>query len=90
MKKLIKFAIIIGAIAAAARLVESKKAEWEGLTVAQVRGKLDERLPDRVPDDKRAMVADKVVAKMRSRGKLVEGSESDSDAGETAEDGSGD
>lgn len=90
MKKLIKFAIIIGAIAAAARLVESKKAEWEGLTEAQVRGKLDERLPDRVPDDKRAMVADKVVAKMRSRGKLVEGSESDSDAGETAEDGTED
>ncbi len=88
MKKLIKFAMIIGAIAAAARLVGSKKAEWEGLTEAQVRGKLDERLPDRVPDDKRAMVADKVVAKMRSRGKLVEGS--DSDAGETEEDGTED
>jgi hypothetical protein len=88
MKKLIKFAMIIGAIAAAARLVGSKKAEWEGLTEAQVRGKLDERLPDRVPEEKRAMVADKVVAKMRSRGKLIEGS--DSAAGETAEDGSED
>ena len=88
MKKLIKFAMIIGAIAAAARLVGSKKAEWEGLTEAQVRGKLDERLPDRVPDDKRAMVADKVVAKMRSRGKLVEGS--DADAGESEEDGTED
>ncbi len=88
MKKLIKFAMIIGAIAAAARLVGSKKAEWEGLTEAQVRGKLDERLPDRVPDEKRAMVADKVVATMRSRGKLVEGS--DSAADETEEDGSED
>ena len=84
MKKLIKFAIIIGAIAAAARLVGSKKAEWEGLTEAQVRGKLDERLPDRVPDEKRAMVADKVVATMRSRGKLVEGS--DPDPKETVQD----
>ncbi|MEE9581313.1 MAG: hypothetical protein V3W36_00070 [Acidimicrobiia bacterium] len=88
MKKLIKFAMIVGAIAAAARLVGSKKAEWEGLTEAQVRGKLDERLPDRVPDEKRAMVADKVVEKMRSRGKLVEAS--DPDAGEAAEDGSED
>ena len=88
MKKLIKFAMIVGAIAAAARLVGSKKAEWEGLTEAQVRGKLDERLPDRVPDEKRAMVADKVVENMRSRGKLVEAS--DPDAGEAAEDGSED
>ncbi len=88
MKKLIKFAMIIGAIAAAARLVGSKKAEWEGLTEAQVRGKLDERLPDRVPEDKRAKVADKVVATMRSRGKLVEAS--DPDGGETAEHGSED
>jgi len=88
MKKLIKFAMIVGAIAAAARLVGSKKAEWEGLTEAQVRGKLDERLPDRVPDEKRAMVADKVVAKMRSRGKLAEGSESAVD--EPEEDGSED
>ena len=87
MKKLIKFAMIIGAVAVAARLVGSKKAEWEGLTEAQVRGKLDERLPDRVPDEKRAMVADKVVEKMRSRGKLVEVA---SDAGETADEGSED
>jgi len=88
MKKLIKFAMIVGASAAAARLVGSKKAEWEGLTEAQVRGKLDERLPDRVPEDKRAKVADKVVDTMRSRGKLVEAS--DPDAGEAAEDGSED
>ncbi len=89
MKKLIKFAMIIGAIAAAARLVGSKKAEWEGLTEAQVRGKLDERLPDRVPDEKRAMVADKVVATMRSRGKLVE-SEASGDDAEVEESGSDD
>ena len=88
MKKLIKFAIIIGAVAAAARLVGSKKAEWEGLTEAQVRGKLDERLPDRVPEDKRAKVADKVVATMRSRGKLVEAADPDDD--ETAKEGSED
>ena len=87
MKKLIKFAMIIGAVAVAARLVGSKKAEWEGLTEAQVRGKLDERLPDRVPDEKRAMVADKVVEKMRSRGKLVEVA---SDADETVDEGSED
>lgn len=72
MKKLIKLALVIGAVTVAARLIGAKKAEWEGLTESQVRGKLDERMPDRVPDKKRAAVADKVVATMRSRGKLVE------------------
>ncbi len=72
MKKLIKLALVIGAVAVAARLIGAKKAEWEGLSESQVRVKLDARLPDRVPDDKRVAVADKVVAAMRSRGKLVE------------------
>jgi len=72
MKKLIKLALVVGAITVAARLVGAKKTEWEGLTESQVRDKLDSRIPDRVPDEKRAAVADKVVAKMRSRGKLAE------------------
>ena len=72
MKKLIKLALVVGAITVAARLVGAKKAEWQGLTESQVRDKLDTHLPDRVPEVKRAAVADKVVAKMRSRGKLAE------------------
>ncbi len=72
MKKLIKLALMVGAVAVAARFVGAKKAEWEGLSESQVRDKLDARMPDRVPDEKRAVVADKVVAAMRSRGKLVE------------------
>lgn len=72
MKKLIKLALMVGAVAVAARFVGAKKAEWEGLTESQVRDKLDARMPDRVPDEKRAAVADKVIAAMRSRGKLVE------------------
>jgi hypothetical protein len=85
MKKLIKFALVIGAVAMAARLVGAKKTEWEGLTESQVRDKLDTRLPDRIPDDKRAAVADKVVAKMRSRGKLAE-DEATSDIADSVED----
>ena len=79
MKKLIKLALVVGAVAVAARLIGAKKAEWEGLTESQVRDKLDARIPDRVPDKKRAAVADKVVAAMRFRGKLVEDKTSDGD-----------
>ncbi len=87
MKKLVKLALVVGAVAVAARFVGAKKAEWEGLTELHVRDKLDARMPDRVPDRKRAVVADKVVAAMRSRGKLVE-DKATSDGDDPVESGS--
>lgn len=72
MKKLLKLALLVGGIAAVAKLVGAKKAEWAGLTEAEVRAKLDARLPDRMPPEKQQQVADKVVSKMRERGVLVE------------------
>ncbi len=68
MKKLVKLALLVGAIWVAAKLVAAKKATWHGLTETEVREKLESRLPKRVPDEKRAAVADKVVSKMRERG----------------------
>jgi hypothetical protein len=62
-------------VTAVAKLVTAKKAEWQGLTESQVREKLDSRLPGRMPDEKRADVADKVVSKMRERGALREQAE---------------
>jgi hypothetical protein len=80
----LKLALIVGGIAAVTKLVGAKKAEWHGLTEAEVRAKLDAKLPDRMPADKQGMVADKVVAKMRSRGALVEeGNSAESDDEET-------
>jgi hypothetical protein len=75
VKKLLKLALIVGGIAAVAKLVTARKAEWQGLTEAQVRQKLDARLPDRMPSEKRAAVADKAVSKMRERGMLGEQNE---------------
>ncbi len=72
MKRLLKLALIVGAITVVAKVVTAKKAEWQGLTEPQVREKLDSRLPGRMPDEKRAAVADKVVSKMRERGVLAE------------------
>lgn len=72
MKRLIKFALLAGAITAAARLIGRKKAEWEGLTEEEVRTKIAERAPDRVPSDKLEAMTEKVVSTMRSRGYLAE------------------
>ena len=70
MKKLVKLALIIGAIAVLAKVVAAKMANWQGLTESEVRDKLESRLPKWVPGEKRAEIADEVVAGMRGRGAL--------------------
>lgn len=70
VKKFLKLALVVAVIAAVAKLIVAEKAKWEGLTESEVREKLDARLPARMPDEKRAAVADKVVSKMQERGDL--------------------
>lgn len=81
MKKLIKLGLLVGGVAFAAKLLEAKKAEWEGLAESDVRAKLNARLPDKVPADKRAEIADKIVDKMREKGVLGEDAPTTEDAG---------
>jgi len=87
-------ALLVGGLAAVAKIATAKKAEWQGLTEPEVREKLDTRLPDQMPDEKRAAVADKVVSKMRQRGMLSEPSETTAPApaeqGDTAADSTDD
>ena len=75
MKKLVKLGLIVGAIAVIAKIVAAKKAKWEGLTESEIRDKLETGLPKRMPGEKRAAVADKVVSKMREKGALREDEE---------------
>ncbi len=70
MKKLVKLALIIGAIAVLAKVVAAKMANWQGLTESELRDKLESRLPKWVPGEKRAEIANEVVAGMRQRGAL--------------------
>lgn len=71
-KKLIGVALIVGAAAVAAKLMAGKKQEWQGLSEAEVRERMEQRMPSRVPEEKRAAATDKVVTKMRERGMLRE------------------
>lgn len=72
MKRVFKIALLAGVVAAVVKLVSTKKAEWEGLTESDVRAKIDSRLPEKVPPNTRAALADKVVDKMRQRGALTD------------------
>ncbi len=77
MKKLIKLALLIGGVAAVSKVLTAKKAEWAGLGESEVRAKLDSRLPEQIPSDKRSEIADKIVDKMREKGVLAEDAPAD-------------
>ena len=87
MKKLVKLALIIGAIAGLAKLVAAQMAKWQGLTESEVRDKLESRLPKRIPDEKRAEIADKIVTGMREQGAL--GDEEEPSVGAPTDSGGG-
>ncbi len=78
---LIKLALLVGAGAAVAKLITAKKSEWTGLSESEVRFKVGTQMPDRVPEEKRAAVVDKVVTTMKTRGLLVEDADEVTDAG---------
>jgi len=75
MKKLIKLLLIAGIILTLVKLMQQKKAAWEGLTETEVRDKLESKLATRVPSEKLTDIQDKVVAKMRDHGKLADAPE---------------
>ncbi len=80
---LIRMALLAGGAALVAKVIGAKKEQWTGLSESEVRHKVESGLPDKVAGEKRAAVADKVVATMKTRGLL------DEDADETATEVSG-
>lgn len=71
MKPLIKVALFVGAIAGAAKLIETKRADWEGLTESEVRAKIGERIPARVPEEKIDAVTERVISTLKARGLIA-------------------
>ncbi len=94
MKKrwLILPAAVVAAVAVK-KATSGRESEWQGLTEGEARAKLDAKLPDRIPEEKRTQISDKVVGKMRDRGIIVEDADAESaepidlreSAGDTAE-----
>ena len=72
-KRLILLVLLVVMIAACAKKAKShRESEWHGLTESEARSKLDAKLPDMIPAEKRSAISDKVVAKMRDRGVISE------------------
>ncbi len=72
MKRLLLIAGVVALVALIAKKRSPNRAEWHGLTETEAREKLNERLPDKVPEDKREIIADKIVTKMRDKGVIID------------------
>lgn len=77
MKKLMIMAGVIALAIYIAKRTTIDREQWEGLTEDDLRNRLDERLPHQIPDDKRQMITDRIVEKMRDRGALGESADVD-------------
>ncbi|MDH3730257.1 MAG: hypothetical protein OES13_03870 [Acidimicrobiia bacterium] len=78
-------AVVLIAVACIKKAKSHRESEWHGLTESEARSKLDDKLPSRVPDDKRSAISDKVIAKMRDRGVIDEDRDVADEPSETAE-----
>jgi hypothetical protein len=65
---LLKFLIFAGLLAAIARVLASKRAEFVGLSDSEAKAKFEEKLGPWIGDDKAAELADQVVPKMKDAG----------------------
>ena len=79
MKKFILVALVIGVIVAIAKKQSPDRSEWEGMSEEQVRAKLGDKLPNKMPDEAKAAVTDKIVDKMREKGAIIDLTESATD-----------
>ncbi len=69
-RALVKFLVIAGIVAAVARVLASKRAEYAGLTEAEAKARFEERMGPWLGDEKAAEVADQVIPKLKESGIL--------------------
>jgi hypothetical protein len=88
MKKFLLIAVLVGAVALAVKKLSAGRDDWTNLTEDEARQRLHDRFPDRMPEDKKEVVTDKIVSKMREKGAIIDLTEPESvevDDGEAAE-----
>jgi hypothetical protein len=81
MKKYVLIAVVIGAVALVVKKLTAGKDDWTNLTEAEARQRLHDRFPDRMPEEKKDVVTEKIVSKMRDKGVIIDLTEA-----ETADD----
>ena len=68
LRTLVKFLLLIGAVAAISKVVAAKKEEYYGLTESEARAKFESKLGPRIGEEKASEVADQVIPRLKDTG----------------------
>ncbi len=79
MKRLLLAGVLIAAVALAVRKCAQQRHHWHGLSETDVREKLDQKLANRMPDERREVVTEKIIGRMRDRGVIIDVTDEGSD-----------
>lgn len=83
MKRFLLIAAVLGLIALALKGRAKQREAWHGISEAEARDRLDERLPSRMPEEKRDAMKEKIVGRMREKGVFEEAEQGDAEEAET-------
>ncbi len=72
MKRVIIIAALVGLVVLLCKQRAVRRQEWHGMTEEQVRERLGEKLPSKMPDEAKAVVTNKIVDKMRDKGAIID------------------
>lgn len=78
MKKYLLIAALIGAVALVVKKLTAGKDDWTNLTEDEARQRLNDRFPNRMPEEKKEVVTEKIVSKMRDKGVIIDLTEPES------------
>lgn len=67
---MIRFAILVGLLAVAAKFLNDKRTQYSGLTESEAKRKFVETVGPKVGDDTAEEIADQVIPKLKERGLL--------------------
>lgn len=71
MRKLLFVGALVLAMILISRMAKRDRSEWHGLNEEEARDRVARRLPKKVPEEKRDVIVDSIVTKMRDRGMLA-------------------
>ncbi len=79
MKRLLLAGVLIAAVAPAARKSPPQRHHWHGLSETDLREKLAQTRANRMPDERREVVTEKIIGRMRDRGVIIDVTDEGSD-----------
>ena len=72
MKKYLLIAGTLGIVVLLVRKLTASRKDWTNMTEEEARQQIHDRFPNRMPEERKEVVTDKIVSKMKEKGALID------------------